>query len=353
VTALVVVGAQVLLIAILAFLFPKRLALVAAVGLTIWLSTYHLEMGEVLQGLDLPIVSELSFVEILVLLFPALLVFLALLPRDFISRAIGASGLALFTLGAVELVLTEEFPNTLGTAIDPNAQIDDKPLPELTQARGPLPDIIYIVPDRYANSGVLANVFDQDNSGFLNALRQRGFVVADKARANYLKTRYSLASSMNMQYLEPLLQKLEGQTHRVQPLYSLIQDNLVAARLKQMGYRYVNLPSWWDGTGQSSQADLTVSFWAMSFGGGFGVTVVQQSPFVKLAIYTIFPTDLCAAHKRQLAFLEDAGGDGRPTFVLAHVLVHDALWQDVGHVCDLFSDEECHNFFKAAGYETN
>jgi hypothetical protein len=32
---------------------------------------------------------------------------------------------------------------------------------------------------------------------------------------------------------------------------------------------------------------------------------------------------------------------------------YDALWQDVGHVCDLFSDEECHNFFKAAGYETN
>jgi hypothetical protein len=29
------------------------------------------------------------------------------------------------------------------------------------------------------------------------------------------------------------------------------------------------------------------------------------------------------------------------------------LWQDVGHVCDLFSDEECYNFFKAAGYETN
>jgi len=32
---------------------------------------------------------------------------------------------------------------------------------------------------------------------------------------------------------------------------------------------------------------------------------------------------------------------------------YDALWQDVGHVCDLFSDEECYNFFKAAGYETN
>lgn len=32
---------------------------------------------------------------------------------------------------------------------------------------------------------------------------------------------------------------------------------------------------------------------------------------------------------------------------------YDQLWQAVGHVCDLFSDEECYNFFKAAGYEAN
>jgi transposase len=32
---------------------------------------------------------------------------------------------------------------------------------------------------------------------------------------------------------------------------------------------------------------------------------------------------------------------------------YDELWQAVGHVCDLSTDEECYNFFKAAGYETN
>lgn len=30
---------------------------------------------------------------------------------------------------------------------------------------------------------------------------------------------------------------------------------------------------------------------------------------------------------------------------------YDQLWQAVGHVCDLFTDEECYNFFKAAGYK--
>lgn len=32
---------------------------------------------------------------------------------------------------------------------------------------------------------------------------------------------------------------------------------------------------------------------------------------------------------------------------------YQELWKTVGHVCDLFTDEECYNFFKAAGYKTD
>ena len=32
---------------------------------------------------------------------------------------------------------------------------------------------------------------------------------------------------------------------------------------------------------------------------------------------------------------------------------YDHLWKAVGQVCDLFNEEECYNFFKAAGYETD
>ena len=32
---------------------------------------------------------------------------------------------------------------------------------------------------------------------------------------------------------------------------------------------------------------------------------------------------------------------------------YDQLWQAVGQVCNLFKDQECYNFFKAAGYETD
>ena len=32
---------------------------------------------------------------------------------------------------------------------------------------------------------------------------------------------------------------------------------------------------------------------------------------------------------------------------------YDQLWQAVGSVCSIFKEEECYNFFKAAGYKTN
>lgn len=32
---------------------------------------------------------------------------------------------------------------------------------------------------------------------------------------------------------------------------------------------------------------------------------------------------------------------------------YDDLWRVAGHVCDLFTDQECYNFFHAAGYGTD
>ena len=32
---------------------------------------------------------------------------------------------------------------------------------------------------------------------------------------------------------------------------------------------------------------------------------------------------------------------------------YDDLWKAVGTVCSLFTPDECYNFFRAAGYETD
>jgi len=316
ITLLVLVGIETLLISILTLLFPNRLSIAAAVTLAIWLSAYHEDLVGPFQG---SAANGLGSSGLLV--FPlGLLVAVTLMPRDLVARAIGAFGLALFALAVVQLFLAKDFTRFLQPAIDPTTMIDRNPLPKLAKANGRLPDIIYIVPDRYGSSGVQDRAFDHANSAFIGALRQRGFAVAEDARANYLKTHYSLASSMNMQYLEPLLQSLNGKTSRAQPLYSLIQDNLVAARLKQMGYRYIHVPTWWDGTKPSAHADLIVNFWPESFGGEFGLAILRRSAFYLMVVSSIYPIDPCDAFKQQLAYLEDVGGDDRPTFVFAHIL---------------------------------
>ena len=37
----------------------------------------------------------------------------------------------------------------------------------------------------------------------------------------------------------------------------------------------------------------------------------------------------------------------------AAVRTYDDLWRAAGQVCDLFTEQECYNFFRAAGYETD
>ncbi|RYY67182.1 MAG: hypothetical protein EOO12_01925 [Chitinophagaceae bacterium] len=64
------------------------------------------------------------------------------------------------------------------------------------------PDIYLIIADGYAGAGELSTYLNFDNRAFLAALRQRGFYVADSSRSNYNYTPFSMASMLNLQYLE-------------------------------------------------------------------------------------------------------------------------------------------------------
>ena len=69
---------------------------------------------------------------------------------------------------------------------------------------GTAPDIYYIVLDSYARNDVLINDYNYDNSAFTNELMKRGFYLPDCAYSNYFGTSISIASSLNMQYLDEL-----------------------------------------------------------------------------------------------------------------------------------------------------
>jgi hypothetical protein len=115
---------------------------------------------------------------------------------------------------------TEALPTTLESPRDP-------------------PDILYVVLDGYGRSDVLQSSYGVDNTPFLDALRSRGFFVADKAMSNYSRTLLSMAASLNMDYLEPLrAQNDPGRSGR-RPYIELLQHNRVFMLFRALGYSIV------------------------------------------------------------------------------------------------------------------
>ena len=64
------------------------------------------------------------------------------------------------------------------------------------------PDVYYIIFDAYPRSDQLLEHFGYDNREMIAFLEDNQFYVAHKSHANYPMTPLSLASSMNMQYMD-------------------------------------------------------------------------------------------------------------------------------------------------------
>lgn len=117
---------------------------------------------------------------------------------------------------------------------------DFAPLQELRLAEGQMPpDIYYIIVDSYGRSDLLLEAFDYDNSDFIRRLRDLGFYVADCAQSNYNRTDVSLASSLNMQYLQALDRDFRPGNQGRRTLWESIAHSAVRANLENAGYNTV------------------------------------------------------------------------------------------------------------------
>lgn len=182
------------------------------------------------------------------------------------------------------------------------------------------PDIYYLVFDRYAGARTLQELFGYDNSGLLDFLHSRRFQVADRARANYQATAPSLASSLNMRYLDWIAET--GATSSL-PMYRAIQHSEVAKSLQARGYRYVHVGSRWDMTRSSPIADVDIrndrtSEFTRVF---FGSTALL--PAMRHGVLTLAETDRPESARRithrQLDEIVDAQRFRGPKFVFAHL----------------------------------
>jgi len=98
------------------------------------------------------------------------------------------------------------------------------------------PDIYYIILDGYARPDVFEELYGDSNERFVNYLESRGFVIAKHSRANYALTELSLASSLNMRYLEDIAAGLGASASDMAPVQEMVKHSAVAAFLRDKGY---------------------------------------------------------------------------------------------------------------------
>ncbi len=195
-----------------------------------------------------------------------------------------------------------------------------------------LPDIYYIILDRYASTSSLKEFYDFDNSEFVDYLVDRGFYVA-QSRSNYLKTAHSLASSLNMEYINYLSKMIGEESGNWRPLVEMVQDYKVWRFLKSRGYTFIHFGSWWGATRRNKYADMNFNL--------FSLPEFSMSLYKNTMLYP-FITKLGISDKQLLQWLGDerllqrkrvlhkfkklaeVPNIKEPTFVFAHMLTPHA-----------------------------
>ena len=153
----------------------------------------------------------------------------------------------LLQIGGAQLSTPKVAVQSLAGASDAN--------PALLTAK---PDIYYIILDSYSRDDMLKKFYDLDNTPFIQELERLGFVVARCAQSNYGQSELSMASSLNMDYLEALGDQFRPENTRRAGLEELIQHSAVRVTLESLGYSIVALDSGYDAT-RWSDADLYIA----------------------------------------------------------------------------------------------
>jgi hypothetical protein len=116
---------------------------------------------------------------------------------------------------------------------------DKKDSISISEVDGRLPDIYYILPDMYAGVSALKEHFNFDNKEFIEFLESKDFVVPDQSRSNYRITYFSLASTLNMDYLDYFSNLEKSDYGDFSEILQIIRDNKVVKFLKENGYKIV------------------------------------------------------------------------------------------------------------------
>lgn len=186
--------------------------------------------------------------------------------------------------------------------------------PEALQPTDPLPDIYYIILDEYGRADVLDQFYDFDNQPFLDALAGRGFFIASESLTNYKQTNLSIASALNLDYIN-WIEADFGDAYDYQPLTYLTNYNRVFTQLRRLGYRIDTFATGFAAT-EIETADQV--FHPAYYPNQFEMLVINTTPLGYL-----WNSRLHEIHRERVRYtlrnLAEAGNQPGPDFVFAHV----------------------------------
>ncbi|HTW91348.1 MAG TPA: hypothetical protein VMH22_06525 [bacterium] len=204
-----------------------------------------------ISGLVAHVWSGLRYWELACLLLT--LIVLASWPIIRTRRDMAGVSLGLNVAGAFLILfnIVTSIPSTLAAYRASTSRPRATPAVE----KGHYPDIYDIILDAHARADILASMYHYDDTWFVDSLRQLGFYVVSQARTNYPQTYLSVASTLNMTYLDSLARAVGPQSTDRRPLLRFVVDNRVMRELRSRGYRIVSFTSGYTGT-EFENADI-------------------------------------------------------------------------------------------------
>lgn len=201
------------------------------------------------------------------------------------------------------------------------------------------PDIYYIILDAYARQDVLAETYHYDNESFLQALRNRGFFVAEWSQSNYARTGISLESSLNYSYFEEFDGEYLLAAEHEDGTELSIGSNRARIELECLGYSTVAFDSgyYWSGwrnadyflsPEESSLGNLWISrlnsFEAMLLHESAGLILTDIPIFLSQQFETQIRYPMQEHRERVIFALEETGSSvpslPNPKFVFVHIV---------------------------------
>ena len=198
------------------------------------------------------------------------------------------------------------------------------PMPRTaSNSHGPRRDIYYIVLDRYGNADQLREVYDFDNDRFIADMTAEGFSFPGPAFANYQRTAHSLASTLNLNYLDPLAALVGENSGNWRPLYALLEETQVHRFLDRQGYRLLHFGSWWNPTRINRLAEENHNWWAIPEFLRLYVGSSLVGYFAKANGAYAFDTrrQQCDRIQHKFEMLKQTTNKPGPKFVFAHILL--------------------------------